>query len=564
MRSLHRWTISVKIVGMAAVIVVAAVALNTWMIAGGARDASIRAVEREAAAITAVAEHMGAINTSQDSVEGAPVCGIGAWLDARAAVERDGLRIGVVGFESLDSRDGGSDGGFRSRMFSELRDSMRTSGDGTLTRVDHETNSLHFMRAIRGAHSCNECRSVTGMRDGLSVATSAVHPTSAASGDLDLRPGEIAGAFEVIVPLAVIDEQAAIRSWTVAAWAMVVAGAGVGIFAIVLRRIMGTRLRVLVETVEALERGELTRRGSIAGSDEIGRIGRGLRLISMRLRASVAEVAGVTREVAAVSARLTSMEPADGTAASNTSADRARLAAVMSEISSGLSVLAKTGQKACVAASEYASAGSESAAVIERASAEIMEVKESAAPSKASVAAIGERGDCIAQLATLIGELSDQTNLLALNAAIEAARAGDDGRGFAMVAQEVRRQAELTTRASEEVTIAINELRREASIIVEGIEAARERIDNGAAVLGTASEAATRIVGSSHAAADVVRSIASEVEARGVTADELARSLGACIANERSSEVESERALAAAVLCEQSEKLQSLIARFRL
>jgi len=316
--------------------------------------------------------------------------------------------------------------------------------------------------------------------------------------------------------------------------------------------------------VESLERGELTRRDSVNGSDQIGRIGRAIRVIAMRLRASVAEVAGVTREVAAVSARLASLEPATDAAHGHASLDRARLAAAISEMSSGLATLARSGQEACVAASESAAAGAESAEVLQRASVAIVEVGQEAGPSAVSVAAIGARGDCIVQLAALISELADETNLLALNAAIEATRGGDDGRGFAMVAEEVRKQAELTARASEEVTLAIKELQREALGVAQGIEADRDRLDRGAAVLVEASEALTRMASISQAATGVVGSITSEVEARGEMAESLARSLAEIITDERGSDAGSERAHAAMVLGEQSEKLQALVARFRL
>lgn len=562
MGPIHRWTISSKIIGMVAILVVGAVMLNTWVIADGARAASIRAIEREAAAITAFAEHIGEFN-ARHGAQGADgelsACGVEAWLDARTVVERDGLRIGVVGYASREPRDETSALGFRGRMLSELRDATRTGGSGTLTRVDHATNSLYFMRAVRTQRSCIECHGESG----ASVATSAQRVMLAARAGRGLREGEIDGALEVVMPLAGIDDQSASLALGGVVWALVAAGAGVGLLAFVLRRMLDARLRVLVEMVESLERGELTRRDSVNGSDQIGRIGRAIRVIAMRLRASVAEVAGVTREVAAVSARLASLEPATDAAHGHASLDRARLAAAISEMSSGLATLARSGQEACVAASESAAAGAESAEVLQRASVAIVQVGQEAGPSAVSVAAIGARGDCIVQLAALISELADETNLLALNAAIEATRGGDDGRGFAMVAEEVRKQAELTARASEEVTLAIKELQREALGVAQGIEADRDRLDRGAAVLVEASEALTRMASISQAATGVVGSITSEVEARGEMAESLARSLAEIITDERGSDAGSERAHAAMVLGEQSEKLQALVARFR-
>ncbi|WP_235027074.1 methyl-accepting chemotaxis protein [Cognatazoarcus halotolerans] len=297
-----------------------------------------------------------------------------------------------------------------------------------------------------------------------------------------------------------------------------VAGAGVfgllvvSVLALYLRQQVTVPLGEICRVVDAMRRdGDLSRRVTAAGGD--------MKCLATSFNGLVESFQGIVgkvifdaRRVAAAADELSEHARlvADGSDRQHTVASE--MARSIDEMNAGVTSITNRAQRTAQNAENAQALSVDGVAVVGEASTKIERIAESVAQSALTIGALGQRSSEISGIVKVIREIADQTNLLALNAAIEAARAGEQGRGFAVVADEVRKLAERTSGATGEISTLIEAIRRETAQAIDATRIVSELASDGASLAGRASDSLQDIQVGARKTMDDVADMAAAID----------------------------------------------------
>ena len=283
--------------------------------------------------------------------------------------------------------------------------------------------------------------------------------------------------------------------------------------------LMGTglyrRIHAVVSSLDRIARGEdelEERRIGIQDSSEIGDLISSFNRFSDGVNGIVAKVEAMTVEVRGGTGRIAEASEEMSASLKEQSDQVAQISASVAELADAAGHASDASSKAAMASVEAGEIARRGDEVVSKTIAGMNAIRDAVTAGAASVSSLGGKSDEIGEIIGVISEIADQTNLLALNAAIEAARAGEHGRGFAVVADEVRKLAERTQQATEQVSKSIREIQTETKTAVERMQVGTKQVESGVLLAGSASEGLRQIVQSVEGSAGMIRTIAAAIE----------------------------------------------------
>ncbi|MBO4335285.1 MAG: chemotaxis protein [Desulfovibrio sp.] len=276
--------------------------------------------------------------------------------------------------------------------------------------------------------------------------------------------------------------------------------------------------------------------------------------------AAADQLEGMVAGISAAATELSAQIEESDRGAVESSERLAQAATAMNEMNATVQEVAHNASQAAQVSGETKSNALDGQKILSEAMSSINLVQKVSMALKEDMGSLYGHTQNISQIMNVISDIADQTNLLALNAAIEAARAGEAGRGFAVVADEVRKLAEKTMASTNDVSHAITAIQTSAQQSVNRMEEALKDVEQATSLAEQSGAALTQIVRHVENTADQVRAIATASEEQSAASDEINRSI--TTVNEMSAQTTqamNEAAKAIAELAKQSERLSALI-----
>ena len=263
--------------------------------------------------------------------------------------------------------------------------------------------------------------------------------------------------------------------------------------AIVVRRLVTNPLQELGVVIEAVSHGQLNKKVDIQSNDEIGYIAKELNVMVGNLRELVTHIHEATENISSSAIQL--ME----NSTQISSGSRQQMDAAMStssaleEIAASIDLVATSARETATISNQAATGSEGGQKIAKDAADEMAKLADTIMLSSEAIGSLGQRTSKISNIVGEIKAIADQTNLLALNAAIEAARAGEQGRGFAVVADEVRKLAERAGNATTEITAMIDAILSETEQAIGNIEAGKEQVQLGVTLANSVADTLAQI-----------------------------------------------------------------------
>ena len=281
-------------------------------------------------------------------------------------------------------------------------------------------------------------------------------------------------------------------------------------------------VRSLSGGAERIANGDLTARVTVDSKDELTQAGQGFNAMAMALSGLIGKIQASAGEVSMAATCTADSSARINEGALKQSEAAAAMAAAVEQSTVGVNQIAEFARDAETMATEAGALSDEGGEIVNRTVAEMQEIANTVKQAADLIGELGRQSGDISAIVNVIKEIADQTNLLALNAAIEAARAGEQGRGFAVVADEVRKLAERTTNSTHDISTMIVAIQSGTAQAVASMQGGVARVAAGVELAQSAGGAMEKIRAGAARVVHSIRDISHALKEQGEASNEIA------------------------------------------
>lgn len=309
-------------------------------------------------------------------------------------------------------------------------------------------------------------------------------------------------------------------------WGGLVAAFLAGAFSMLITRSVILPISSMRSTImDVGKSGDFTQRVAVRSRDEVGQTAASFNDLMVNLQSAFRQIHDSIDEINSASATLSSASRQVSSSSAQQSESASSIAATVEQVTVSINHVSDNAKDALQITRESGELSSQGGDIIHNAATEMQKIAETVRLTSVSIEQLVQQSTQISSIAQVIKDIADQTNLLALNAAIEAARAGEQGRGFAVVADEVRKLADRTAKATSDISKMIDNIKGTAEVAVSSMSGAVNQTGEGVALAQQAGSAIDQIKAKSAQVLITASDISSALEEQSKASNDIAMSI---------------------------------------
>jgi methyl-accepting chemotaxis protein len=434
--------------------------------------------------------------------------------------------------------------------------------EGSLADID----SLKRQLPAEAPHVQQFEQAVLAYRDAVRQFRDAVAAINVARAEMTVEGADIVKRSDALYKIQIdrrdVESAQARSLQTIATLLALLAGV---IAAVVITRQITRPLRETLQAVERIAAGDLTHDLRVTRRDEIGVLQQGIARMGTTLRDLISGIRDGVTQIASAAEELSAVTEQTSAGANSQKVETDQVATAMHEMAATVQEVARNAEQASHAATgadDEARAGDR---VVGEAISQIERLAEEVHRSTEAMNLLQQESQKIGSVMDVIKSVAEQTNLLALNAAIEAARAGEAGRGFAVVADEVRGLAQRTQKSTEEIEELVASLQHGTQQVANAMQGSRTLTDSSVELARKAGTSLENITSTVSSIQSMNQQIAAAAEQQSAVAEEISRSiLNVRDVSEQTAAASDETAASSVELARLGGHLQTLVSQFRV